>query len=252
METQKKIALITGANRGLGLEIARQLGHKGITVLLGARNETLGAEAAEQLRDQGINAHCIALDITQSASIAAAVQQIKDQFGRLDILVNNAARLPVTLADQHNPSDISQELLGEYMNINFMAQVAVTQAFLPLIRLSISGRIVNMSSTIGSVTIASEPLHQNGPKPARLAYGSAKAALNMFTVSLAKELIATGIKVNAADPGLTQTHKDQVRPGANTVEQGAKPAVWLACIDDDGPTGCFFTHWLGHVTVNPW
>jgi NAD(P)-dependent dehydrogenase (short-subunit alcohol dehydrogenase family) len=109
-----------------------------------------------------------------------------------------------------------------------------------------------MSSTIGSVTLASEPLHQNGPKPARLAYTSAKAAFNMFTVQLAKELVGTRIKVNAADPGLTQTQADQQRPNSNSVEQGAKPAVWLSCLDDDGPTGCFFTHWLGHVTVNPW
>jgi NAD(P)-dependent dehydrogenase (short-subunit alcohol dehydrogenase family) len=118
--------------------------------------------------------------------------------------------------------------------------------------LSAAGRIVNMSSTIGSVTLASEPLHQNGPKPARLAYASAKAAFNMFTVQLAKELVGTRIKVNAADPGLTQTQADQQRPNSNSVEQGAKPAVWLSCLDDDGPTGCFFTHWLGHVTVNPW
>lgn len=252
METPKKIALITGANRGLGLEIARQLGHKGMIVLIGSRDEKLGAEAAEQLKTQGITADTIQLDITQPQSIAAAVKKITDEFGYLDILVNNAARLPVTPADQHNPSDISQELLGEYMNINFMAQVAVTQAFLPLMRKSAAGRIVNMSSTIGSVTLASEPLHQNGPKPARLAYGAAKAAFNMFTVSLAKELVGTGIKVNAADPGLTQTQDAITRPGANTVEQGAKPAVWLACLDDDGPTGCFFTHWQDHVTVNPW
>jgi NAD(P)-dependent dehydrogenase (short-subunit alcohol dehydrogenase family) len=252
MKTQEKIALITGANRGLGFEIARQLGNKGMTVIIGARDEKNGTDAAEKLNQQGITAHFVQLDITKSESITAAVKQVNDQFGRLNILVNNAARLPITPADQHNPSDISQELLGQYMNINFMAQVAVTQTFLPLIRLSTAGRIVNMSSTIGSVTLASEPLHQNGPKPARLAYASAKAALNMFTVSLAKELVSTNIKVNAADPGLTQTQAEITMPGANTVEQGAKPAVWLSCIDDDGPTGCFFTHWLGHVTVNPW
>jgi NAD(P)-dependent dehydrogenase (short-subunit alcohol dehydrogenase family) len=252
METKTKIALITGANRGLGFEIARQLGNKGMTVLLGARNETQGKEAAENLTQQGIAAFFVPLDITRAQSIAAAVKQIEDRFGWLDVLVNNAARLPITPEDQHNPSDISRELLAEYMNINFMAQVAVTQAFLPLIKLSAAGRIVNMSSTIGSVTLASEPLHQNGPKPTRLAYASAKAAFNMFTVQLAKELVGTGIKVNAADPGLTQTQTDQNRPGANTVGQGAKPAVWLACLEADGPTGCFFTHWLDHITVNPW
>jgi NAD(P)-dependent dehydrogenase (short-subunit alcohol dehydrogenase family) len=252
METPTKIALITGGNRGLGYEIARQLGNKGMTVLLGARNKMLGTEAAEKLNSDGIEAYFVSLDITEAESIAAAVKRVEDQFGRLDVLINNAARLPVKPEDQHNPSDISRNLLGEYMNINFMAQVAVTNAFLPLIRLSAAGRIVNMSSTIGSVTLASEPLHQNGPKPARLAYASAKAAFNMFTVQLAKELVGTRIKVNAADPGLTQTQADQQRPNSNSVEQGAKPAVWLSCLDDDGPTGCFFTHWLGHVTVNPW
>jgi len=252
METQKKIVLITGANRGLGFEIARQLGNKRMIVLVGARNETAGVAAVEKLNDQGIVAHFIPLDITKAESIAAAVNQVKNQFGWLDVLVNNAARLPVKPEDQHNPSDISQELLAEYMDVNFMAPVAVTQAFLPLIRLSAAGRIVNMSSTIGSVTLTSEPLHQNGPKPARLAYAAAKAAFNMFTVTLAKELVGTGIKVNAADPGLTQTQVGQERLNANTVEQGAKPAVWLSCLDDDGPTGCFFTHWLNHETVNPW
>jgi NAD(P)-dependent dehydrogenase (short-subunit alcohol dehydrogenase family) len=252
METPTKIALITGGNRGLGYEIARQLGNKGMTVLLGARDKMLGTEAAEKLKNAGIEAYFVSLDITEAESIAAAVKRVEDQFGRLDVLINNAARLPVKPEDQHNPSDISRNLLGEYMNINFMAQVAVTNAFLPLIRLSAAGRIVNMSSTIGSVTLASEPLHQNGPKPARLAYASAKAAFNMFTVQLAKELVNTRIKVNAADPGLTQTQADQQRPNSNSVEQGAKPAVWLSCLDDDGPTGCFFTHWLGHVTVNPW
>jgi NAD(P)-dependent dehydrogenase (short-subunit alcohol dehydrogenase family) len=252
METPTKIALITGGNRGLGYEIARQLGNKGMTVLLGARDKMLGTEAAEKLNNAGIEAYFVSLDITEAESIAAAVKRVEDQFGCLDVLINNAARLPVKPEDQHNPSDISRNLLGEYMNINFMAQVAVTNAFLPLIRLSAAGRIVNMSSTIGSVTLASEPLHQNGPKPARLAYASAKAAFNMFTVQLAKELVGTRIKVNAADPGLTQTQADQQRPNSNSVEQGAKPAVWLSCLDDNGPTGCFFTHWLGHVTVNPW
>lgn len=158
----------------------------------------------EQLPLQGATAFTINLDITKPDSIALAVKTVENRFGCLDVLVNNAARLP-TPADKDTPSTISGELLAEFVNINFLAQVAVTQAFLPLIRLSRAGRIVNMSSSGGSVTITSEPLHQNGPKPARLAYASAKAAFNMFTVTLAKELVDTGIKVNAADPGLTQT-----------------------------------------------
>jgi NAD(P)-dependent dehydrogenase (short-subunit alcohol dehydrogenase family) len=250
MEAQKSIALITGGNRGLGFEIARQLGNKGFIVLLGARDQAAGDTAVEQLNLQGATAYTITLDITKPDSIALAVKTVESRFGCLDVLVNNAARLP-TSADKDTPSTISGELLAEFVNINFLAQVAVTQAFLPLIRLSRAGRIVNMSSSGGSVTLTSEPLHQNGPKPARLAYASAKAAFNMFTVTLAKELVDTGIKVNAADPGLTQT--DAGGPNApNTVEQGAKPAVYLACLDDDGPTGCFFTHRLNHQTINPW
>jgi NAD(P)-dependent dehydrogenase (short-subunit alcohol dehydrogenase family) len=146
---------------------------------------------------------------------------------------------------------VSNQLLLEYLDTNFLSQVNVTQAFLPLIRKSAAGRIVNMSSTIGSVTISSEHLHQNGPKPPRMTYAVSKAALNMFTVLLAKELRPEGIKVNSADPGLTQTGAG----GANapyTVEQGARPAVWLASLDDNGPTGCFFTHVDYNVVNNPW
>jgi len=224
---------------------------KGITVLLGARNEQAGKEAVEKLTAQGINTHFLSLDITKSESIASAVQIVTERFGRLDILVNNAAVVPRG-ADQQAPSTIAPQLLAEHININFLAQVEVTQAFLPLIKLSKSGRIVNMSSTIGSVTIASEPLHQNGPKPPRLAYAAAKAALNMFTILLAKELVDTRIKVNAADPGATRTETTTSPLAVNTVDEGARPVVWLATLEEDGPTGCFFTHWKEHQNVNPW
>ncbi|WP_158797982.1 SDR family oxidoreductase [Pedobacter sp. L105] len=252
--TEKKIVLITGANRGLGYEIARQLGEKDMVVILGARNADAGKAAVSQLSTQNIEVHFVQLDILQQESIRNAAALVEEQFGRLDILVNNAARLPnrkEAESQKFLPSDISAELLYGYINTNFMAQVAVTQAFLPLIKKSQAGRIVNMSSSIGSVTIASEHLHENGPKPPFLAYAASKAALNMFTVQLAKELAGTSIKVNSADPGLTQT--DAGGPTApNTVAQGAKPAVWLACLDADGPTGCFFTHRLEHTATNPW
>ena len=250
MKTRKKIALITGANRGLGLEITRQLGKREITVLIGARNAVAGQAAAENLKAEGIDALTVLLDITDQDSIDTAVRFVVEKFGYLDILVNNAARLPKA-TDEGAPSLVNQGLLLEFLETNFLAQVRVTQSFLPLIRQSTAGRIVNMSSTIGSVTISSEHLHQNGPKPSRIPYAASKAALNMFTVSLAKELRQEGIKVNSADPGLTQT--DAGGPNAPyTVEQGARPAVWLACIDDDGPTGCFFTHVDEHVVNNPW
>ena len=198
METKGKIALITGANRGLGFEIARQLGKKQITVLVGARDEKAGKEAADKLIAVGLG------------------------------------------------------LLRDYLETNFLGQVAVTQAFLPLIKESTSGRIVNMSSSIGSITIMSEQHHNNGgAKPARLPYALSKAALDMFTVLLARELKETPIKVNAADPGLTRT--DAGGPSATySVEEGARPAVWLATLDENGPTGCFFTHYFQHQTSNPW
>jgi len=250
METRQKIALITGANRGLGLEIARQLGRKQIKVLIGARNTAAGQAAADNLIAEGIDATFVLLDITDATSIANAVHFVTEMFGYLDILVNNAARLPKA-TDDGLPSTVSQQLLLEFIETNFLAQVSVTQFFLALIRQSRAGRIVNMSSTIGSVTISSEHLHQNGPKPPRIPYAASKAALNIFTVLLAKELRDEGIKVNSADPGLTQT--DAGGPNAPyTVEQGARPAVWLACLDDDGPTGCFFTHVDEHVVNNPW
>lgn len=250
MELRQKIALITGANRGLGFEIARQLGRKQIKVLIGARNAVAGKAAAERLIAEGIDAIFLLLDISDPNSIENAVQVVGEEFGYLDILVNNAAILP-KVTDEDSPSFVNLQLLQAFLETNFLAQVSVTQSFLPLVRQSKAGRIVNMSSSIGSVTISSEHLHQNGPKPPRIPYAVSKAALNMFTVLLAKELRSEGIKVNSADPGLTQT--DAGGPNAPyTVEQGARPAVWLACLDDDGPTGCFFTHVDEHIVNNPW
>lgn len=257
----KKIALVTGANRGLGLGIARALGQKGITVLIGARNEDAGRKAATELVAEGIDATALVLDIVSPDSIAAAVSAVEAAYGRLDILINNAARVPSLTAPplspldtppNHAPSAAPAGLLLDYLNINLLAPVAVTQAFLPLLRRSSAGRIVNMSSSIGSITIMSEPRHTNGgDKPARLPYALTKAALDMFTVLLARELKETPIKVNSADPGLTRT--DAGGPNAPySVEEGARPAVWLATLDEDGPSGCFFTHFYQHQTVNPW
>jgi NAD(P)-dependent dehydrogenase (short-subunit alcohol dehydrogenase family) len=245
-----KIALITGANRGLGFEIARQLGKRQVKVLIGARNAAAGLEATGRLVAEGIDALSVLLDISDTSSIENAVRLVTEKFGYMDILVNNAAILPKA-TDVGLPSQVSHRLLLQFLETNFLAQVSVTQSFLPLIRQSAAGRIVNMSSSIGSVTIASEHLHQNGPKPPRIPYAASKAALNIFTVLLAKELRPEGIKVNSADPGHTQT--DAGGPNAPyTVEQGARPAVWLACLGDDGPTGCFFTHVGEHVVNNPW
>ncbi len=247
METTNKIALISGANRGLGLEIGRQLGKLGITVLLGARNEQSGRAAAAQLVAEGIAAHFIPIDVTDTNSIAKAAEMIENQFGGLDILVNNAVFFT---RDIQSPSQIPADLLRNYLNTNFVGHVLVTQALLPLLKKSLAGRIVNMSSTIGSLTAMGDSNHSN-PRIAKatpLGYSASKAALNMFTVLLAKELKDTPIKVNSADPGYTQTDMGG-KDATNTVEEGAKPAVWLACLDEQGPTGGFFTH---QQKVNPW
>jgi NAD(P)-dependent dehydrogenase (short-subunit alcohol dehydrogenase family) len=246
MENTNKIVLISGANRGLGLEIGRQLGKRQMTILLGARNKEAGQAAAGQLIVEGINAHFIPLDVTDANSIAKAAEIVTDQFGRLDVLVNNAV---FYTRDTQSPSQIPAELLHSYLNTNFVGHVLVTQAFLPLLKESPAGRIVNMSTSAGSMTIMGDSVHHTpriaGAMP--LGYSSSKAALNMFTVLLAKELKQTAIKVNSADPGYTQT--DMGGPNATyTVEQGAQPAVWLACLDEHGPTGGFFSH----TKVNPW
>jgi NAD(P)-dependent dehydrogenase (short-subunit alcohol dehydrogenase family) len=243
MENITTVALITGANKGIGYEIARQLGKQQITVLIGARNELTGKAAEAQLNAEGINAQFVLLDLDQSSTITAAKDLIQQQFGKLDILVNNAA---FQTMEQQQPSEIPEELLQQFMRTNYTAHVLVTQSLLPLLKASNSGRIVNMSTSLGSITIMSEPGHVNARRNL-LGYSSAKAALNMFTVLLAKELKHTKIKVNSADPGWTQTDlggKDAI----NTPEEGARVPVWLACLDENGPTGGFF----GHQTVNPW
>ena len=239
----QKIALVTGANRGLGLEISRQLAQRGLHVWLGVRDVAQGQLAEQLLRREGLAVGLLLLDITDPAAIAAAVAQVQHHHQRLDVLVNNAA---MQTTDGQLPSAITAELLHRFLDVNYVAHVRVTQAFLPLLRQSPAGRIVNMSTSLGSVTIMSEPGHANARRNL-IGYSSAKAALNMFTVLLAKELKETAIKVNSADPGWTRTELG----GADALlsaEQGARVPVWLATLDEQGPSGSFFTQ----GTTNPW
>ena len=232
--TDQKIALITGANKGIGKEIARQLGAQGMTVLIGARDEGRGGEAAADLQQQGIDAHVARLDVTDSDSIDAAAQQIEREFGRLDVLVNNAG----IALDDGPASAFNLDALRRTYETNVFGVAAVTMAFLPLLKKSEAGRIVNMSSGLGSLTQNSDPNWVfASAKP--LAYNSSKAALNMITVIFAAELKDTSIKVNAADPGFTATDLNQHR-GMRTVEQGAAIAVRLAALPAAGPTGGYF------------
>ena len=231
-----KIALITGANKGIGLETARQLGRQGITVLIGARDAQRGAGAVAQLRSEGIEAQAVPLVVTDEASIRAAAAWVEKEYGRLDILVNNAGVLDY--ATETGPSTVTQASLRATFDTNFFGLVAVTQAFLPLIKKSPAGRIVNLSSILGSLTEhgdANSPIY-----PARLlGYDASKAAVNMFTVELAQELKSTAIKVNSAHPGWVKT--DMGGAGAPLeIVDGAKTSVALATLPPEGPTGGYF------------
>ena len=230
----EKIALITGANKGIGKEIARQLGKQGFLVLIGARDEGRGAEAAAELKKDGVNAQAISLDVTDQAGIDSVASKIESDYGRLDVLVNNAG----IALDSGPASDLDIDLLRRTYETNVFGVFAVTKALLPLLKKSGAGRIVNMSSGLGSLTQNSDPNWGfAGVKP--VAYNSSKAALNMITVIFASELKDTPIKINAADPGFTATDLNQHR-GPRTVAQGATAAVRLATLPADGPTGGYF------------
>ncbi|QDA60316.1 SDR family oxidoreductase [Hymenobacter jejuensis] len=226
-EPAKRVALVTGGNKGIGLEIARQLGQQGITVVIGARDEARGNAAANQLCQEGLDAHAVQLDVTNAEEVAALPAFFQQRFGRLDILVNNAGV-------QEDPTgNATVALFRSTFEINVFAVFAVTEALLPLLKQSPAGRIVNHSSRLGSLTAMS-----NSPflMPA---YMSSKAALNMLTVLTARELKDTTVKVNSAHPGWVKTELGG--EGAPlSIEEGARTAVELATLPSDGPTGGFF------------
>jgi NAD(P)-dependent dehydrogenase (short-subunit alcohol dehydrogenase family) len=230
-----KIALITGANKGIGFEVARQLGSEGITVLVGARDPQLGEGAAAKLKADGADAHFIELDVTKPEVIAKAAEQIRRQYGRLDILVNNAG---VVAKGDGPPSVADPGAVRRVLDVNFFGVLAVTQAMLPLVRNAASGRIVMVSSGLGSLTWNANP---NWPfaavKP--LGYNGSKAILNMMTVQLAWELRDTSIKVNTVNPGYTATDLNG-NSGTQTLEEGAAETVRQSLAPDDAPTGGFF------------
>lgn len=232
----KKIALITGGNKGIGLETARQLGALGIVVLIGARDEAKGRAAADGLRAKGVDARNIVLEVTNKASIDAAASQIAREFGRLDILINNAGVL--NYAKEHVASGVDLGALRDTFETNFFGLVAVTQAFLPLIKKSPAGRIVNLTSILGSIAEHADP-NSSIFNAKFVAYDSSKAAVNMFTQHLAHELRGTTIKVNAAHPGWVKT--DMGGPEAPLeLADGAKTSVMLATLPDNGPSGGYY------------
>lgn len=228
----KKIALITGANKGIGFETARQLGATGVTILVGARDEKRGTEAVEKLKAEGVDAHFIHLDVTNAATHTNAAKFIEEKFGKLDILINNAG----ILFDYGVPaSAASVDNWRTTFETNVFSLVALTQTLLPLIKKSEAGRIVNLSSVLASLTLNSDPTSPLGG-PFNTSYNASKAALNMFTVHLARELKDTNIKVNAAHPGWVKTDMGGESAPMELVD-GAKTSVALATLPDDGPTG---------------
>jgi len=236
MPSSPRLALITGANKGLGLETARQLGTQGISVIIGARDAARGVEAVRTLTKEGITAEALHLEVTDAASIRAAAAQVEQRHGRLDILVNNAGILDY--AADSGVETTTVETFRRVFETNLFGLVAVTQAFLPLLKKSASGRIVNLTSILGSIA---EHADSNSAIYAMRwpAYDASKAAVNMYTVELAHVLKATAIKVNAAHPGWVQTDMGGDQAPMQIVD-GAKTAVALATIDDSGPTGGFY------------
>jgi NAD(P)-dependent dehydrogenase (short-subunit alcohol dehydrogenase family) len=230
------LALVTGANRGIGLEIARQLAEQGVRVLLTGRRAGAAAEAARQLSAEGLDVEALVLDVTNPASIAAAAQGVQQRYGRLDILVNNAAiRIePYGRCPSQQPLDQWRETF----DTNLFGVVAVTQAFLPLLKASPAARIVNVSSLLASLGTHSDPASYaySDMFKSLPAYSASKSAINSWTVHLAYELRDTGIKVNAVHPGYTRTDMND-GAGEQEPRQGALTSVRMALLGPDGPTG---------------
>jgi NAD(P)-dependent dehydrogenase (short-subunit alcohol dehydrogenase family) len=236
-QANSRVALITGANQGIGFEIARELGKAGHTVILGARNPELGRKAATKLSEENIDARFVELDVDRETSVQAAAAKIARDFDHLDTLVNNAGIADLT--GDGLPGTVKLETVERTFRTNFFGALIVTQAMLPLLRKSSAGRIVNVSSGLGSLEKSSSQ-NWEFTKYKYLGYAASKAALNMLTVQLAFESRDTGIKVNSAEPGFTATDLNEHR-GYQTVEQGAAAAVHLATLSHDGPTGGFFS-----------
>lgn len=238
MAAQNKIALITGANRGIGLETARQLGQQGYTVLVAARSLEKAEGAVTELKTQGIErAVPLALDVSDDASVQAAAAEVTEKFGKLDALVNNAGIITGEEFFGNSVADVALDAIEETFDVNLLGVIRTTRAFLPLLEKSDAGRIVNLTSILGSLT-----LHATEDSPIynskSFAYNASKAALNIYTIHLAHALADTSIKVNAAHPGWVQTDMGGEQAPMDIV-QGAKTSVDLATLGEDGPSGAY-------------
>ncbi len=234
MIANKKVALVTGANKGLGFATAKLLGKSDYFVMIGARDEERGYEAELRLKSEMIKAEFVLLDVTDGEHISSAVARVSQEFGKLDVLVNNAG-----IGIQHGPPgtmDIGD--LRETMETNFFGPFAVTKAFLPLLRNAQAGRVVNVSTSLASLFSLQDPQwHLFGLDST--AYSISKTALNSLTALFAKELRGTEIKINSVDPGYVITDLTGNK-GLKTPEQAAMLVVKYATLEKDGPTGGFF------------
>ena len=237
----QKVAFITGGNRGLGFQTALDLKNEGVKVVIGSRDLKQGEEAVAKLRAAGTDADVIKFDINSEADHQAAYDYFNSKFGRLDILVNNAGVAGGTFpgtGPEHRASDVPLDLLHKVFETNFFAPVALTKTLLPLLKKSPAGRIVNLSSILGSLTLQADP---KSPiyNAKSFAYDASKTALNAFTVHLAYELRDTKIKVNSSHPGWVKTDMggDQA---TMELSEGGKTSAALATLPDDGPTGGYF------------
>lgn len=234
----EKVAFITGGNKGLGFETARQLGKLGIKVVIGSRDLEKGKTAAQKLQSEGIKVDVVAFDVSRKADYQAVYNYFDKNYGCLDILINNAGTSSEDFRGGNKTSTTSAEVLHDTFDINFFGVIEITQALLPLIRKSPAGRIVNLSSILGSNTLHATP---GSPiyEAKAFAYDASKAALNSFTVHLAHELKDTKIKVNSAHPGWVKTDMG-TDAAPMEIPDGAKTSVRLATLPDDGPTGGYF------------
>jgi len=249
----KPVALVTGANQGIGLQIAKDLAARGLTVLVGSRSLERGEAAA---REVGPDAFALQLDVTDQDSIKSAAERVRNEFGRLDVLIQNAAisntkkqpgQSVMEYATTTRPGNVDLDEMRAVWDTNVFGVLAVYQAMLPLLRKTPGSRIVNVSSGVGSLTANSDPAY-----PYRTIFGpvypASKTALNALTVAMALELEPDGIKVNAVSPGFTSTNLNGYA-GTETVEQGAREAVRVALLGPDSPTGTF-TRWKEETI--PW
>jgi NAD(P)-dependent dehydrogenase (short-subunit alcohol dehydrogenase family) len=248
----QKVALVTGANKGIGRGTAEQLAALGMTVLIGARDPRRGEEAAAALRSAGGDAHALTLDVTDEGSVQEAARKVEERFDHLDVLINNAGITgsgQVSPQDAYNqiPSSVDLDMVRAVFETNVFGVIAVTNALLPLLRRSPAPRIVNVSSHAASLTVTSDPDGALATLLASAAYAPSKSALNALTVQYANELRKEGILVNAVAPGYVDTESNN-HTGFLSVAQGAAVVVRVATLGADGPTAGFF----GEEGSVPW